>query len=117
MGNISIILRKHSYGSVDASEAIRHALGGVTEDISVKLILVDGGVTNIKKGQDVSNTMYLSIESGVRDCIDMGVEVYAEKGSVKEFGLNTNNIVDRVIILDSPEIARLIKDSDVAMIF
>lgn len=114
---VSIILRRPPYGSVDASEAIRHALGGVTEDISVRLILVDGGVTNAKKGHDVSNTEYLSIESWMRDCIDMGVEVYAERSSVEEFGLNANNIVDGVIILDSHEIARLIKDSDTTMIF
>jgi len=117
MGTVSIILRRPPYGSVDAGEAIRHALGGVTEDISVRLTLVDGGVTNARKGQDVSNTEYSSIESGVRDCIDMGIEVYAERSSVEGFGLNANNIVDGVIILDSHEIARLIRESETTIIF
>jgi len=117
INSISIILRRPPYGSVDASEAIRHALGGAIEDISVKLILVDGGVTNAMKRQDISNTEYLSIESGVRDCIDMGVEVYAEGSSVEKFALNPDNIIDGVIILDSNKIARLIKDSDTTMIF
>ncbi len=55
MGSISIILRRPPYGTVDAPEAIRHALGGITEDMAVRLILVDGGVTAAKKGQDISN--------------------------------------------------------------
>jgi len=32
MGSISIVLRKAPYGTTDAAEAIRHALGGATEE-------------------------------------------------------------------------------------
>ena len=49
MGSVSIILRRPPYGSVDASEAIRHALGGIIEEMEVKLILVDGGVAAARK--------------------------------------------------------------------
>lgn len=117
MGSISIILRRPPYGTVDASEAIRHAIGGIIEDIAVKLILVDGGVTAAKKGQDISNTEYSSIESGIRDCIDMGVDVYVEKTSLREEHIEADNLVEGVIIANGSEIAELIKGTDTTMIF
>ncbi len=117
MGSIGIILRRPPYGTVDAPEAIRHALGGIIEDMAVKLILVDGGVNAAKKGQDTSNTEYSSIESGIRDCIDMGADVYADKTSIKEEHLENDDIIDGVIIANSSEIAEIINESDTTMIF
>ncbi len=117
MESISLILRRPPYGTVDAPEAIRHALGGVTEDMAVKLILVDGGVNTARKGQDVSNTEYLSMEEGLRDCIDMGVDVYAEKASLKIEQLEAGELIEGVIIANGSEIAEIIKASDVTMIF
>ncbi|MCX7794727.1 MAG: DsrE family protein [Thermodesulfovibrionales bacterium] len=115
--NISIILRKPPYGTVDASEAIRHALGAVTEDLSVRLVLVDGGVNAARKNQDVRYTPYSSIEEGIRDCINMGVEVYVDKTSLKEEYIDTDGLIDGVRIVNSHEIAEIIKTADVTMIF
>src|SRR4030066_1355448 len=112
MGSICIILRRPPYGSVDASEAIRHALGGVTNDMPVKLILVDGGVNTVKKGQNTESTEYLNMESGIIDCIDMGAEVYADKASMEEEHLNSNDLAEGVKILNSSEITDIISNAD-----
>lgn len=117
MGNISIILRKPPYGSADTSEAIRHALGGLTEEMDVKLILVDGGVAAAKKGHDVTGTEYSSIEEGIRDCIDMGAAVYADKVSMKDYCLDRGDIMEGVTIANGSDIAGVIRGSDVTMIF
>jgi predicted peroxiredoxin len=117
MGIISIILRRPPYGTVDASEATRHALGGITEDMIARLILMDGGVNAARKGQVVSETEYASIEDGIKDCIDMGVEVYADKISVREQHLEPSDMVDGVKIVNSTEIAELIKEAKTTMIF
>src|SRR4030066_1406766 len=117
MGRVSIILRRPPYGTVDASEAIRHALGGITEDVAVNLILVDSGVNAVRKEQEISSTEYLSIESGIKDCIDMGVNVYIEKASLKKEHIEIDEIIDGVIIVNSSKIAGLIKESDTTMIF
>lgn len=117
MGSISIILRRPPYSTVDAAEAIRHALGGIIEDMSVKLILFDGGVNAARKKQDTSNTEYLSIESGIKDCIDMGVDVYADRISLKEQYIEKNDILDGVIIANGSEIAEIINKTDTTMIF
>jgi sulfur relay (sulfurtransferase) DsrF/TusC family protein len=117
MGGISIILRRPPYGSVEAAEAIRHALGGIGEGIEVKLILTDGGVQSARKDQDVSGTGYLSAEEGIRDCLDMGVAIYADKASLADAGLSADDIVEGISIADNSKIAEAIKESDTTMIF
>ncbi len=117
MGSISIILRRPPYGTADVSEAIRHSLGGVTQDMSVSLILVDGGVNAAKKGQNTDSTEYLNVESGLIDCIDMGADVYADESSMKEAHLESNDLAEGVKILNSSEIADIISNSDTTMIF
>lgn len=51
MEKIAMILRKPPYGDINAAEAVRHALGAVSGDIAVSLILVDGGVTLQEKAR------------------------------------------------------------------
>ncbi len=117
MGNICIILRRPPYGTVDASEAVRHVLGGITQDVSVKLILVDGGVNAVKKGQDTESTEYLNMESGIIDCLAMGGEVFADQLSLIEQDLKKEDIVEGVEVVDESAIAALLKQADSTMIF
>ena len=117
MDSMGIILRKPPYGTVDVPEAIRHALGGITEDMSVRLILVDGGVNAARKGQDTSGTEYLSTEEGIKDCIDMGAMVYVDRGSLKEESLENGDLIEGVVISTGTEIAGVIAETDTIMIF
>jgi sulfur relay (sulfurtransferase) DsrF/TusC family protein len=117
MGSISIVLRKAPYGTTDAAEAIRHALGGATEEMEVQLILLDGGVNAARKGQDTASTGFVNIGEGIGDCIDMDVVVSADRESVMEAGLEQSDLVDGVKIVSSSEIAALIKATDTTMIF
>ena len=117
MKSISIILRRPPYGSVEAAEAIRHALGGKTEDMDVNLILLDNGVHVARKGQDISGTSYLCAEDGIRDCIDMGVSVYADNLSMINAHLRADDMVEGVIFSEGSEIADVISDSEITMIF
>lgn len=117
MDSISIILRRPPYGTTDASEAVRHTLGGITEDMAVKLILVDGGITTALKGQSTESTEYLNMESGIIDCIEMGAEVYVDKMSMEVAGLHVRDLIAGVRISHSSEIAAIIHNSDTTMIF
>ena len=117
MGIISIILRKSPYGTVDAAEAVRHALGGITEEMKTHLVLVDGGVNAARRGQDLASTGYASIEEGIGDCIDMGITVAVDRESVVLSGMLPQDLVEGVNILSRPEIAELIKEADTTMIF
>ncbi len=117
MAGISIILRKPPYGSIEAPEAVRHALGAATQNLEARLILLDGGIQAARKEQDISDTAYLSVENGIRDCIDMGAEVCTDEASLKQEHLSADDIVEGVAVKSGPEIAKVIADSNTVMIF
>ncbi len=117
MAAINIILRKAPYGSVDAPEAIRHALGGINYDMSVNLVFIGSGVHAARRNQDISGTNYLSVEDGVRDCIDMGVSVFAETASLDDEKLSDTNLIEGVLRAGFDKIGEVLKAPGTVMIF
>ena len=117
MSKIAMILRKAPYGDINAAEAVRHAMGGAADELSVSLVLVDGGVLLAKKGQDDTGTGFTNLEGALKDCIDMGVEVYADKVSLREQHVDAGDMVDGVKIVNSAEIAEIVKEAKTTMIF
>ncbi len=117
MQSISIILRKAPYGTVDAPEAIRHALGAITDELPVQLILVDSGVQAARKGQDTGTTGYLSAEEGIHDCVDMGAKVYVDGRSLGAAGISASDLIDGVTVAGDGDIAAVLKGSGTTMIF
>ena len=117
MGNVAMILKRSPYGDINAAEAVRHALGAVSFEMSVDLILVDGGVLLAKKGQDDTGTGFTNLESTLKDCLEMGVSVYADVASLKTQRVASNDIVENVKLVGSKEIAGLLKDAKATMIF
>ncbi len=117
MGNIAMILKRSPYGDINAAEAVRHALGAVSFEMSVDLILVDGGVLLAKKGQDDTGTGFTNLESTLKDCLDMGVSVYADVASLKAQRVASNDLVENVKLASGKEIAGLLKEAKATMIF
>jgi predicted peroxiredoxin len=117
MDRIAMILKRSPYGDINAAEAVRHAMGGVAGELNVDLILVDGGVLLAKKGHDDTGTGFTNLEGALKDCIDMGVEVYADRASVREQHLEPADIVDGVKIASAMQIAELIQEASTTMIF
>lgn len=117
MDQISILLRKPPYGCADASEAVRHALGGATNNVPVNLILLDGGVNTARKDQDIAGTKYASMGSGISDCLDFGVTVYADKGSLKAQCVPESELVPGVKTAGPRKIAELLKNSYLTLIY
>jgi sulfur relay (sulfurtransferase) DsrF/TusC family protein len=117
MKNVCIVLRRPPYGTVDTSEAVRHALGGVVEEMEVRLVLLDGGVHAARHGQSTEGTEFDSVGEGVADCRDMGVEVYVDKGSLSEQGIGVEDLIEGLKVLDGPGIAGIISESGTTMIF
>lgn len=117
MANVAVVLKRSPYGDINAAEAVRHALGAVSCEMSVDLILVDGGVLLAKKGQDDKGTGFTNLEGALKDCVDMGVAVYADSASTKVHRLASNDLVEGVKSASGEEIVELIKDAKATMIF
>jgi predicted peroxiredoxin len=117
MSNIAMILKRSPYGDINAAEAVRHALGAVSFEMSVDLILVDGGVLLAKKGQEDKGTGFTNLEDTLKDCIDMGVSVYADTMSLKAWSVMPQDIAEKVKMVGTKEIAKLMKDARSTMLF
>ena len=114
---ISIILRRPPYGDINAAEAVRHAMGAVSDDIKVSLIMYDSGVLTAKKGQDMTGSGFTSLGDALKDCVEMGIEVYAEKASLMSERLREEDIIEGVRVSDGAALAEIIKESSKTLIF
>ncbi|HYA87794.1 MAG TPA: DsrE family protein [Nitrospirota bacterium] len=117
MANVAMVLKRSPYGDINAAEAVRHALGAVSFEMSVNVILVDGGVLLAKKGQDDSGTGFTNLEETLRDCLEMGVSVYADAASLTSQRVASDDIIENVKLIGSKEIAGLLKEAKATMIF
>ena len=117
MGHIAMILRKPPYGDINAAEAVRHALGAASGDSKVSLILLDGGVLLAKKGQDDTGTGFTNLESTLKDCIEMGVDVYADYLSLIEHSVKDEELPPGLQVKNESDLASLMKTADKTMIF
>jgi len=117
MAAVAMILKRSPYGDINAAEAVRHALGAASFEMSVDLILVDGGVLLAKKGQDDTGTGFTNLESTLKDCLEMGVSVYADAASLKAQRVASNDLVENVKLVGGKEIAGLLQEAKTTMIF
>ena len=117
MSDVAMILKRSPYGDINAAEAVRHALGAVSFEMSVDLILLDGGVLLAKKGQDDTGTGFTNLEGALKDCVDMGVAVYADGPSLKAQRVEAGDLVEGVKNVSGDIIAGLVKEAKTTMIF
>lgn len=117
MAKIAMILKRAPYGDINAAEAVRHALGAVSFEKSVDLILVDGGVLLAKKGQDDTGTGFTNLEGALKDCLEMGVAVYADDLSMRSRRVGQGDMVEGVKAVSGKELAALVKEATTTMIF
>lgn len=117
MKKIAIILRKPPYGDINSAEAVRHALGAVSEELEVSLLLLDSGVLIAKKEHDESGSGFTNLGSTLKDCIDMGVSICADKVSLRQENLDSSDILEGIKVINGPEAAELIDEADQTMIF
>jgi tRNA 2-thiouridine synthesizing protein D len=117
MNRVTMILRKPPYGDINAAEALRHVMGGIDAELDISLILVDGGVLLAKKGQDQSGSGFTNLEKTLLVCINMEIKVCADQSSIEERHLELTDIVEGVEIVNSSEIAEILKIAENTIIF
>jgi predicted peroxiredoxin len=115
--SIVILLTRPPYGDARASEAVRLALGAAVEEAGVSMVLLDGGVQLARKGQDTTGTGFTNLGDALRECIDMGVRVYAEKGSLGHEHLEEDELLEGVRVMNGYGLSELIKEAGKAVIY
>jgi sulfur relay (sulfurtransferase) DsrF/TusC family protein len=117
MKKLSILLTREPYGSINAAEAVRHALGAVGDELEVSLLLTEGGVLLAAKEQVEGDTGFTNLGEALKDCVDMGITVGAEEGSLGKAKLEKTDMVEGVEVMDASKVAGIVKAADHTMIF
>jgi sulfur relay (sulfurtransferase) DsrF/TusC family protein len=117
MSKVAMILRRPPYGDINAAEALRHVMGGIDAELDINLILVDGGVLLAKKGQDQSGSGFTNLEKTLQVCINMEIKVYADESSIRDQYLELTDILDGAEVVNSSEIAEIVKVAETILIF
>lgn len=117
MADVAIIVQHAPYGTVNAAEAVRHALGAAVNDLSVDMILVDGGILLAKKGQDDAGTGLPGLEGSLRDCLEMGISVYADESSLRAQRVLREDLMEGIQYTTGDAIAAGIKNAKATILF
>ena len=78
---------------------------------------MDGGIQAARKGQDTGVTGYLSAEEGIRDCVDLGAQVYVDGSSLEAEGVAASDLIDGITVVKTADIAAVMMASGTTMIF
>ncbi len=116
MDNLLVILRKPPYGVTNAAEAVRHAGGAAASDYKATLYLIDSGVYTAKKNQNSGDSGFTGVGEDL-ELLSEEMEIYANKDSLKEYGLRGDDLIEGVKIDDGEALKQALKNSQSIMIF
>ena len=117
MQTVAVVLKRPPYGQIEAAEAVRHALGAVSGDLAVRLLLVAGGVLLARSGQETAGGGLTNLGDTLQDCLQMGVSVYAEETSLQEHAVAPEGVIAGVQVVPGSTVAELIASADAALLF
>lgn len=117
MADVAMIVQHVPYGTVNAAEAVRHALGAVVNELSVDMLLMDGGVLLAKKGQDDAGTGLTGLEETLKDCLEMGISVYADEISLTSQHITRGDLIEGVKCAAGEELAGIIQKAKTTILF
>jgi len=123
--DILIVIRHGPYGGFQAAEGLRHANGAISLGFRPILIMVDDGVYLAKEGQDPGQSQWLELDGTLEEIIARGLyeikdtpaEFYVEKESLEKRGLDSENLVEGLELLDHQKVSELMTVAPLQLIF
>ena len=117
MQTVAVVLKRPPYGQIEGAEAVRHALGAASGELTVRLLLVDGGVLLARSGQETAGGGLTNLGDALQDCLQLGVSVYAEQASLQVHAVAPESVLPGVQVVPGSTIAELIASADAALLF
>lgn len=124
---LGIIVRRAPFGTINASEAVRHAIGGIAFGIATALVLVEDGVEvarAVQRGERIGFTslaeplgQYLKQQGTAGDGSPLRGRVVAHGPALALRGLKPADLVDGVEIADDEGLARLLAECDAVLAY
>ncbi len=119
MKKIGLIITHAPYGCEDAFAGLYVGTASLSKGMDVTVLLQGDGVYNVIKGHgDTLNMIHLpSTEPQIKDIIDLGGRVLVDKESAAIRGVKQEEMVEGVELVDSKEMLRSIKETNVTTTF
>jgi sulfur relay (sulfurtransferase) DsrF/TusC family protein len=123
--DILIVVRHGPYGGFQAAEGLRHANGAISLGFRPIVVLVDDGVYLAKAGQNPGGSQWLSLGDTLEEIVARGLygnkdapsEFYAEKDSLLKRGLDPDELVDDLELIDHQGVSELMALNRLQLIF
>jgi sulfur relay (sulfurtransferase) DsrF/TusC family protein len=123
--NILMVVRHGPYGGFQAAEALRHANGSLSLGFRPIVVLIDDGVYLARTDQDPGQSGWLSLGATLEEIIARGLyekkdapgEFYVDSDSLRQRGLNPEDLVEGLEPIDHGKISDLMARYRLQLIF
>jgi sulfur relay (sulfurtransferase) DsrF/TusC family protein len=123
--DILIIIRHGPYGGFHAAEGLRHANGAISLGFRPIVVLIDDGVYLAKNGQNPGQSEWLTLSETLEEIVARGLyekkdapaEFYVEKESLLKRGLETEELVESLEVIDRKGVSHLMAKNTLQLIF
>jgi len=123
--DILIVIRRGPYGCFQAAEGLRHANGAMSLGYRPIVVLVDNGVYLAETEQSPGSSEWLALGETLEEIIARGLyekkdapaEFYVEKESLKKRGLDPDDLLEDLELIDDYRIAELMAVNPIQLMF
>lgn len=123
--DILIVVRHGPYGGFQAAEGLRHANGAMSLGFRPIVVLVDDGVYLAKAGQNPGQSQWLALGGTLEEIIARGLyekkdapaEFYVENESLVKRGLDSEELVENLELIDHQKVSELMAVNRLQLIF
>lgn len=123
--DVLIVIRHGPYASFQAAEGLRHTNGAISLGFRPIVVLVDGGVYLAKAGQNPGQGKWLALSETLEEIIARGLyekkdtpgEFYVEEESLLKRGLDPEELVEDLKLIDHQKVSHLMAINSLQLIF
>jgi sulfur relay (sulfurtransferase) DsrF/TusC family protein len=123
--DILIVVRHGPYSGFQAAEALRHANGAMSLGFRPIVVLLDDGIYLAKAGQYSGESQWLTLGETLEEIIARGLyekkdapaEFYVEKDSLVKRGIDLEELVEDLELIDNQKISELMAVNRLQLVF
>jgi sulfur relay (sulfurtransferase) DsrF/TusC family protein len=123
--DVLIVIRHGPYGGFQAAEGLRHANGAMSLGFRPIVVLVDDGVYLAKADQDPGQSNWLALSGTLEEIVARGLyekkdapaEFYVENESLSKRGLDPEELVENMELVDHQKVSSLMAARGLQLIF
>lgn len=123
--DILIVVRHGPYAGFQAAEGLRHANGAMSLGFRPIVVLVDDGIYLAKAEQNAGESQWLTLGETLEEIIARGLyekkdapaEFYVEKMSLVKRGVDSEELVEDLELIDHRKLSELMAANRLQLVF